>query len=301
MTLEALRTPEERFAHLPDFAYPPQYVDDLPGYEGLRAAYVDTGPRNAQHTCLCLHGEPSWSFLYRRMIPAFVARGCRVVAPDFYGFGRSDKPVNDSDYSFHFHRNFVLRLVERLDLERITLVVQDWGGLIGLTLPVDSGFRPRLARLIAMNTGLALGSAPTAGFIAWRAYAASHPDLAVGALIRRGTPHLTDAEVAAYDAPFPDVRYKAGVRAFPQLVMTDPAMPGVNESRAAVRFWSEEWNGPAFMAIGAADPVLGVEVMRKLHAMIRGCSEPLVIAEGGHFLQEWGREIAVQAMAYFAH
>lgn len=301
MTIEALRTPEERFAHLPDFAYPPQYVDDLPGYEGLRAAYVDVGPRNAQHVCLCLHGEPSWSFLYRRMIPVFVARGCRVVAPDFYGFGRSDKPVNDSDYSFHFHRNFLLRLVERLNLERITLVVQDWGGLLGMTLPVDAGFRPRLARLLAMNTGLAVGTAATQGFIAWRAYCAAHPDLAVGTLIKRGTPHLTDAEVAAYDAPFPDVRYKAGVRAFPQLVMTDASMPGVLESRAAVKFWSQQWNGQAFMAIGAADPVLGVEVMRKLHSLIRGCCEPLVITDGGHFLQEWGASIAAQAMDCFQH
>jgi pimeloyl-ACP methyl ester carboxylesterase len=299
MTIEALRTPEERFAHLPDFAYPPQYIDDLPGYEGLRAAYIDAGPRAAQHVCLCLHGEPSWSFLYRRMIPVFVARGCRVIAPDFYGFGRSDKPVNDADYSFHFHRNFVLRLVERLNLERITLVVQDWGGLIGLTLPVDAGFRPRLARAIVMNTGLAVGTAPTPGFVAWRAYCAANPDLAVGKLIKRGTPHLTDAEVAAYDAPFPDVRYKAGVRAFPQLVMTDPSMPGVTESRAAMKFWSEQWNGQAFMAIGAADPVLGLEVMRKLHALIRNCGEPLVIAAGGHFLQEWGEEIAVQALDYF--
>ena len=299
MTIAALRTPAERFAHLPDFAYLPQYVDDLPGYEGLRAAYIDAGPRNAQHVCLCLHGEPSWSFLYRRMIPVFVARGCRVIAPDFYGFGRSDKPVSDSDYSFHFHRNFVLRLVERLNLKGITLVVQDWGGLIGMTLPVDAGFRPRLARLIAMNTGLAVGTAPTPGFVAWRAYCAANPDLAVGKLIKRGTPHLTDAEVAAYDAPFPDVRYKAGVRAFPQLVMTDPSMPGVSESRAAMKFWSEHWDGKAFMAIGAADPVLGVDVMRKLHALIRNCSEPLVIADGGHFLQEWGSGIATQAMDSF--
>lgn len=297
--VEALRTPGERFAKLPDFPYPPQYVDDLPGYEGLRAAYIDTGPRNAQHVCLCLHGEPSWSFLYRHMIPVFVARGCRVVAPDFYGFGRSDKPVNDSDYSFHFHRNFVLRLAERLNLQSITLVAQDWGGLIGLTLPVDAGFRPRLARVIVMNTGLAVGSPPTPGFVAWRAYAASHPDLAVGPLIKRGTPHLTDAEVAAYDAPFPDVRYKAGVRAFPQLVMTDPSMPGVQESRAAMKFWSEDWSGKAFMAIGAADPVLGESVMRQLQKLIRGCSEPLVIADGGHFLQEWGGEVATKALDYF--
>jgi pimeloyl-ACP methyl ester carboxylesterase len=167
-------------------------------------------------------------------------------------------------------------------------------------LPIDARFRPRLARLVAMNTGLAVGTAPTPGFIAWRAYAASHPDLAVGSLIKRGTPHLTDAEVAAYDAPFPDVRYKAGVRAFPQLVMTDPSMPGVTESRAALKFWSEEWSGQAFMAIGAADPVLGVEVMRKLHAVIRNCSEPLLIAEGGHFLQEWGADIAAKALDYFA-
>jgi len=165
---------------------------------------------------------------------------------------------------------------------------------------VDAGFRPRLARAIVMNTGLAVGTAPTPGFVAWRAYCASHPDLAVGPLIKRGTPHLTDAEVAAYDAPFPDVRYKAGVRAFPQLVMTDPAMPGVPESRAAMKFWSEQWSGKAFMAIGAADPVLGVEVMRRLHALIRGCSEPLVIADGGHFLQEWGGEVAAKALDYFA-
>ena len=146
-----------------------------------------------------------------------------------------------------------------------------------MTLPVDAGFRPRLARLIAMNTGLAVGTAPTPGFVAWRAYCASHPDLHVGQLIKRGTPHLTDAEVDAYDAPFPDVRYKAGVRAFPQLVMTDPSMPGVPESRTAMKFWSEQWSGKAFMAIGAADPVLGVEVMRKLH-----CAHPRLRGAARH-------------------
>lgn len=297
--IEVVRTPDERFGALPDFPYTPRYVDDLPGYEGMRAAYIDEGPQNASQVCLCLHGEPTWSFLYRRMIPVFLANGCRVVAPDFYGFGRSDKPVRDADYSFHFHRNFVLRLVERLDLKSITLVVQDWGGLIGLTLPVDAGFRPRVSRLIAMNTGLGVGRSPSEGFNAWRAYVAANPDIKVGALMKRSTPHLTDAEVAAYDAPFPDVRYKAGVRAFPQLVMTDPSMEGVSESRAALAFWRDEWSGSAFMAIGAADPVLGEPVMRALHAIIRGCCEPMVLANGGHFLQEWGREIAERALAYF--
>lgn len=297
--IEVVRTPDERFAALPDFPYVARYADDLPGYEGLRAAYLDEGPRNASHVCLCLHGEPTWSFLYRRMMPVFLGAGCRVVAPDFFGFGRSDKPVRDADYSFHFHRNFVLRLVERLDLRNITLVVQDWGGLIGLTLPVDAGFKPRVSRLLVMNTGLGVGRSPSEGFNAWRAYVAANPDIKVGALMKRSTPHLTDAEVAAYDAPFPDVRYKAGVRAFPQLVMTEPSMEGVAESRAALAFWRDEWRGPAFMAIGAADPVLGEPVMRSLHAVIRGCGEPMVIADGGHFLQEWGKEIAERALQYF--
>ncbi len=297
--MEALRTPDDRFANVPDFAWAPHYVDDLPGYEGLRAAYVDEGPRDAP-VFLCLHGEPSWSFLYRRMIPVFLAAGARVVAPDLFGFGRSDKPVNDSDYSFHFHRNYLLRLVERLDLRDITLVVQDWGGLLGLTLPVDAGFAARLSRLIVMNTTLAVGALPSPGFADWRAYAASQPDLPVGALFGRSTPHLTPAEVAAYDAPYPDSRYKAGARAFPTLVMTDPGMPGVEESLAALDFWSNDWRGQSFMAIGAADPVLGVPVMEALRAHIRGCPPPMIIPEAGHFVQEWGEPVARAALAAFA-
>jgi haloalkane dehalogenase len=203
MTISALRTPDAAFAAIPDFDYPVHYADDLPGYNGLRMAWVDAGPADADRTFLCLHGEPSWSFLYRRMIPIFLASGARVIAPDLFGFGRSDKPVNQSDYSFTFHRNSLLALVERLDLTNITLVVQDWGGLLGLTLPVDPAFRPRLSRLIVMNTGLGLGRGMTEGFMAWKHYALSTPDLPIGALIMRGTPHLTDAEVAAYDAPYP--------------------------------------------------------------------------------------------------
>ncbi len=300
MTLDALRTPDERFADLPGYPWSPTYVDDLPGYEGLRAHYLDLGPKDAPHIFLCLHGEPSWSYLYRRMIPAFLESGARVVAPDFFGFGKSDKPIDDGAYSFAFHRDYLLALVERLDLRNVTLVVQDWGGLIGLTLPVDPRFRARLERLIAMNTTLAVGESPGSGFDGWRAYAAANPDLPVGALMGRSTPHLTPAEIAAYDAPYPDARYKAGARAFPQLVMTSPDMPGVAESKAAARFWSEDWSGPTFMAVGAADPVLGTEVMARLRATIRGCPEPMVIPEGGHFVQEWGEPIARAALVHFA-
>jgi pimeloyl-ACP methyl ester carboxylesterase len=298
--MDALRTPDERFHDLPGYPWPPTYVDDLPGFEGLRAHYLDLGPKDAQRVFLCLHGEPSWSYLYRRMIPVFLEAGARVVAPDFFGFGRSDKPVRDEDYSFGFHRGYLLALVERLELERVTLVVQDWGGLIGLTLPVDAGVRPRLERLLVMNTAIAVGESPGPGFDAWRAYAASQPDLPIGELIARGTPHLTPGEVAAYDAPYPDASFKAGARAFPRLVMTSPEMEGVAESKAAARFWAEDWDGPTFMAYGAADPVLGPPVMEQLRTRIRGCPPAMVIEGGGHFVQEWGEPIARAALAHFA-
>jgi haloalkane dehalogenase len=300
MPIDALRTPDERFEAVPDFGYPVQYADDLPGYEGLRAAWIDAGPRSPGQTFLCLHGEPSWSFLYRRMIPAFLTSGARVVAPDLFGFGRSDKPIHRKDYSFDFHRNHLLALVERLDLKGITLVVQDWGGLLGLTLPVDEGFRSRLSQLIVMNTALGVGIDPGPGFQAWKDYALTTPDFRAGAIIARGTPHLTRAEIHAYDAPFPDPRYQAGARQFPALVPIAPDMDGVAVSRQAADFWRELWSGPSFMAIGAADPVLGPPMMHRLRDLIRGCPEPMVIEEAGHFVQEWGEPIAEAALDHFS-
>ena len=299
MGIEALRTPEARFAALPDFPYAPHYVDDLPGYEGLRAAYIDEGPKKARHTFLCLHGEPSWSFLYRKMIPPFLKSGARTVVPDFFGFGRSDKPVDDAVYTFHFHRNYLLRLIERLDLSNITLVVQDWGGLLGLTLPIAPGMRGRFARLLVMNTGIAVGESMGAGFDGWRGFMAGKPDLIVGQMMKRGTPMLSEAEAAAYDAPFPGQRYKAGVRRFPQLVMTDPGMEGVAESKAARDFWAKEWNGQSFMAYGAADPIFAPATMETLRAGIKGCPPAFVIPDGGHFVQEWGGPIADAALKAF--
>ena len=299
MTIKALRTPEERFADIPDFDYPVGYLDDLPGYEGLRIAYVDAGPKDADHTFLCLHGEPSWSFLYRRMIPVFLESGARVIAPDLLGFGRSDKPVEQSDYSFHFHRNYLLELVRRLDLKNITIVCQDWGGLLGLTLPVDDDFKPRLERLLVMNTGLGLGRGMTDGFKAWKQYAMSTPDLPIGSLIARGTPHLTQAEIAAYDAPYPAPEYKAGAQIFPALVPVEPDMEGVDVSVQAADYWRNEFTGKSFMAIGAADPVLGREPMQALRKNINGCPEPMIVEDGGHFVQEWGEEIARAALKSF--
>jgi haloalkane dehalogenase len=295
--VEALRTPDDRFADLPDFPYAPHYVDDLPGYEELRAHYLDLGPSDAERTFLCLHGEPTWAYLYRKMIPTMLASGARVIAPDFFGFGRSDKPVQDCTYTFNFHREFILRLVERLALQKITLVVQDWGGTLGLTLPVNLGFRSRLDRLLIMNTVLPIGLPLGAHFYEWRSLVRSTPDLPVGQWIRAAAPQLTDQEMAAYDAPFPDRRFQAGARAFPDLAMVEPNMEGVPESRAAIRYWTEEWSGQSFMAIGMAD--LDVETMQSLQATIRGCPEPMMLPGVGHFVQEHGQAVAHAALRAF--
>jgi haloalkane dehalogenase len=290
--MSILRTPDSRFTGLPDWPYDPRYLE----FDGLRLHHIDEGPADAAVTVLCLHGQPTWSYLYRRMIPVFAAAGLRVVAPDLFGFGRSDKPGDDAWYNFDRHRQTLLRFVETLDLRNILLVVQDWGGLLGLTLP--QAMPERFTRLLVMNTGLGTG-AVTEGFRAWRAYANSQPDLAVGKLIRRGTPHLGDAETAAYDAPFPDVRYKAGVRAFPNLVPDHDEAPGAAISREALVFWKERWTGDSFMAIGMLDPVLGPPAMRSLHAAIHGCPPPLEVAEAGHFVQEWGGPVAAAALSHF--
>jgi pimeloyl-ACP methyl ester carboxylesterase len=292
VTVEVLRTPDERFADLPGWSFEPHYLQ----HGDLCQHYVDEGPRDAAVTALCLHGEPSWAYLYRKMLPVFTAAGLRVVAPDFFGFGRSDKPVDDAWYTFDQHRDTMLRFVERLDLKNVMLVCQDWGGLIGLTLPM--ALPGRFTRLLVMNTGLGTGTV-TAGFRQWRAYCNSQPDLAVGRLMQRGTPGLSDAEAAAYDAPFPDARHKAGVRAFPNLVPDSDEAPGAAISRDAARFWREQWPGESFMAIGLADPVLGAAAMRPLQQLIRHCPPPLEIAEAGHFVQEWGEPVARAALAQF--
>ena len=297
MPIPAQRTPDDRFNNLPGWRYEPHYVDTLPGYEGLRVHYVDEGPATAKSTFLCLHGQPSWSYLYRKMIPIFAATGARVVAPDWLGFGRSDKPVDDDVYTYTFHRNMMLALIRKLDLNNITLVVQDWGGLLGLTIPIE--MPDRFSRLIVMNTAIATGQSPGQGFDMWKQFNRSQPDLDIAALMKRASSNLSDAEAEAYAAPYPDVTYKAGVRRFPELVMVSPDMEGVDISKRAADWWKTQWAGESFMAVGAADPVLGLDQMQRLRQTIRGCPEPLIIEEAGHFVQEWGEEIARAALTAF--
>ncbi|MBV1865099.1 MAG: alpha/beta fold hydrolase [Rhodobacteraceae bacterium] len=295
--MDVLRTPNDRFEKLPGYGFAPNYVDDLQGYEGLRVHYVNEGAEDADRTFLCLPGEPTWAYLYRRMIPVFSNSGARVVVPDWLGFGRSDKPVDDEIYTFDFHRNMMLAFIEKLDLQNITLVVQDWGGILGLTLPMD--LRDRFSRLIVMNTAIPVGQGLGEGFQGWKDYVASRPDMDCGALMKRSCPHLSAPEAEAYEAPFPDQRYKAGVRRFPQMVMIEPGMDGIETAKRAREFWKTEWDGESFMAIGVKDPVLGVPVMSKLRETIKGCPEPMTLEEAGHFVQEWGDRVARAALKHF--
>ncbi len=290
--LHALRTPDTAFADLPQWPYAPKYR----AFQGLRVHYIDEGPADAPCTVLCLHGNPSWSYLYRHMIPVFLAAGLHVVAPDLIGFGRSDKPRHEAAHSFDFHRTMLLDFVQQMDLRRVMLVCQDWGGILGLTLPM--ALPERFTRLLVMNTGLGTGQL-TDGFRQWRSYSHTQPDMAVGKLLRRGKPDMTAQEAAAYDAPFPDASHKAALRAFPNLVPDGEDAPGAAISRDALAFWRDDWRGDSFMAIGMQDPVLGPPAMQSLRQIIRGCPPPLEVSEGGHFVQEWGGPIARAALQHF--
>ncbi|MEO6018370.1 MAG: tRNA adenosine(34) deaminase TadA [Polaromonas sp.] len=294
---DALRTPDAAFDDLPGYPWQARYVSDLPALAGLRMHYLDEGPPGGL-TWLCLHGNPAWSYLYRKMIPVFLAAGHRVVAPDLIGFGKSDKPKKDSFHSFSTHRQILLELVERLDLQNVVLAVQDWGGLLGLTLPMAAP--QRYKGLLVMNTLLGTGDkALPAGFLAWREMCAQKPDFDVARLFARGNPHMTAPECAAYNVPFPDRGHRAALRTFPAMVPEFEGSDGAAISREARQFWGESWTGRTLMAIGLQDPVLGEPAMRALQATIRGCGEPLLLPHAGHFVQEHGEQVARQATDFF--
>ncbi len=299
---DALRTPDAQFDNLPGYPWPPNYVSNLPSLAGLRMHYLDEGPdpknKGAPITYLCLHGNPAWSYLYRKMIPVFLQAGSRVVAPDLLGFGKSDKPKKDAVHSFTWHRQTLLELVERLDLRNMVLVVQDWGGLLGLTLPFAAP--ERYKSLLVMNTTLATGEVPLSpGFVAWRDMCAKNPAFDIARLFGRGNPQMSPQECAAYMAPFPDAGHRAATRVFPAMVPEFAASDGAAVSREAQAFWTHRWTGKTLMAIGTQDPVLGLPVMRQLQSMIRHCPEPLLLDQAGHFVQEHGEPIAQAAVALF--
>jgi tRNA(adenine34) deaminase len=297
---DALRTPEMRFSQLSGYPWPAHYLSDVPALAGLRMHYLDEGPRDAPLTYLCLHGNPAWSYLYRKMIPVFLSAGNRAVAPDLIGFGKSDKPKKDTFHAFNWHRQVLLEFVERMDLKNIVLVVQDWGGLLGLTLPMAS--ESRYCGLLVMNTTLGTGDAPLPeGFLAWRQMCATNPEFDIGRLFARSNPQLNAQECAAYDAPFPDSGHRAALRAFPRMVPEFENSEGAAISRLAREFWRDSWTGQTMMAIGCKDPVLGQPVMLKLQQLICGCPPPLLLDQAGHFVQEHGEPIALAAVKFFTH
>ncbi|MEC7580623.1 MAG: haloalkane dehalogenase [Actinomycetota bacterium] len=253
--MQVVRTPDERFEALPDFPFAPHYVeiDDAEGGR-LRVHYVDEGPRDG-HTVLLLHGEPSWCFLYRRIIPQLVDGGCRVIAPDLVGFGKSDKPTEKSDYTYNRHVNWMqAAIIDHLDISDATFFGQDWGGLIGLRLVAENA--SRFARVVISNTGLPTGDHPlTEAFMAWQRYSKTSPDFEIGRIINAATVReLSADEIAAYDAPFPDDSYKAGARIFPSLVPTAPDDPTASANRAAWEIF-ERWEKPFLCCFSDRDPV----------------------------------------------
>jgi len=284
--MKVLRTPDERFRDLPGFDFAPNYLQ-VPDGEGdsLRVHYLDEGPRMAE-PILLMHGEPSWCYLYRIMIPLLTDAGYRAVAPDLVGFGRSDKPTEMNDYTYQRHVDWMQALLDHLDLSRITLVCQDWGGLIGLRLATDHP--ERFARVVVANTGLPTGDHPMSdAFSAWREYSRTAPEFHVGGIIKGGcvTP-LSDAVIAAYDAPFPDDTYKAGARVFPSLVPITPDDPAAEANRRAWEVLSR-FKKPFITSFSDSDPITrgGDRVFLK---MVPGTSnqQHATITGGGHFLQE---------------
>ena len=281
--MKSLRTPEARFENLPDYNFEPHYcgVGD-----GLRLHYVDAGPKEGRTTIILMHGEPSWSYLYRFMIRQLKAAGFRVLAPDLIGFGKSDKPTELSDYSYTAHVAWMQDWLDHVDVSDAVLFCQDWGGMIGLRLVAENP--DRFAAVMAANTALPVGKGkPSEAFLKWQTFSQTVPVFPTGHILQGATSReLTPAEIAAYDAPFPDESYKAGARIFPALVPMDPSMDGVAENIDA---WEvlKKWTKPFLTAFSDQDPVTkgGEKIFQKLIPGAKG-QPHTILKGGGHFLQE---------------
>ncbi len=299
--MRVLRTPDDRFDDLPGYDFEPRYVEIPAGGETgdtLRVHWVEAGPADGE-VVLCLHGEPSWSYLYRKMLPRFAAAGFRALAPDLVGFGRSDKPAERADYTYQRHLDWLRAWLDAAGVDGINLVCQDWGGLLGLRLVAEKPDRFR--RIATANTTLPTGDQPASeAFLSWKAYSQTTKNFAVGAIIQRATvSELAPDVVAAYDAPFPDDSYKAGARQFPALVPVTPDDPASQPNRDA---WAvlRRWDKPFLTAFSDGDPVMaGLD--RVFHKLVPGCAgQPHTTIEGGgHFLQEdQGEQLAGVVIAF---
>jgi haloalkane dehalogenase len=288
--VEAYRTPDARFEGLPGYSFAPHYVEQ----DALRMHYVDEGDGKP---VLLLHGEPTWAYLYRKLIPP-LARVARVVAPDYFGFGRSDKPTRIEDYTYDLHYGSIERLADELDLRQTTVVVQDWGGPIGLRLAVE---RPeRVSRLVILNTGIGAGRAPSPEWLRFRDFLRRvGTELVPGQLVRISCVTELDEEVVeAYNAPFPVPESKAGILAFPELVPTEtdhPSAAKMLEVRAAL----EHWERPTLVLFSDSDPIFSTRAAERMAALIPGAGPAEIVSGAGHFLQEdKGEEIAERIVRF---
>ena len=296
--MEVLRTPDERFADLPGYAFEPHYVDVGTGGATLRVHHLDEGAKTAP-AVLLLHGEPSWSYLYRHMIPVLTAAGLRAVAIDLVGFGRSDKPANRADYTYQAHVDWMQGAIDAIGLSDINLVCQDWGGLIGLRLVAAKP--DRFARVVAANTFLPTGDVhPGKAFLAWQRYSQEAPEFVAGNIVNGGcTTALTADVVEAYNAPFPDDSFKAGARQFPMLVPTSPDDPAAPANRAA---WAAlgDYRHPFLCAFSDSDPITrGADKVLAAHVPGARQHRPVTIEGAGHFLQEDKGEDLARVVADF--
>jgi haloalkane dehalogenase len=289
--LEVFRTPDERFSGLPGYGFEPRYVEA----DGLRLHYLDEGQGDP---IVCFHGEPTWSYLYRKMIPPLVGSGHRVIAPDYAGFGRSDKPTERDWYTYDRHVELMAALLERIDVRGATVVVQDWGGPIGLRWATDNP--DRVERLVIMNTGLFAGQVNEA-FMAWRNFAERNPDLPVGFVVQSATKTEVPQEVIdAYEAPWPTPESKAGVAQFPLIVPTSETAPGVAEMNTA-RERLESWEKPVLVCFSDSDPIFTPKAGQRFVDSIPGARELVVVEGAAHFLQEdKGEEIAAEINRFLA-
>lgn len=284
-----LRTPEERFENLPDYPFAPNYTE----FGEARIHFVDEGKKDSDETVLMLHGEPSWSFLYRKMIPIVVNAGHRVIAPDLIGFGKSDKFTDAEKYTYLMHVESISALIENLDLQNVTLVCQDWGGLIGLRVAAEMS--ERFSRIVAANTFLPTGDEkiPKA-FKLWLAMSQATPFFPVGKFVKMGCKTKLSREIiAAYDAPFPDKTYKIAARVFPTLVPITPDNPASEANRKAWEIW-RKWEKPFLTAFSDGDPITrgADEILQKEIPGARSQNHT-TIKDAGHFLQEdKGEELA---------
>ncbi|BAN03452.1 haloalkane dehalogenase [Ilumatobacter coccineus] len=300
--MHTLRTPDERFADLPDYPFAPNYVDvDDQDGGSLRVHYLDEGPADGP-VVLAMHGEPSWSYLYRKIIPLLVAGGARVIAPDLVGFGKSDKPTEKSDYTYERHVAWMqAAIIDHLDLTDATFFGQDWGGLVGLRLVAENP--DRFARVVIGNTGLPTGEgSPSQAFLDWQKFSQESPVFPIGQILNGATiTELTDAEIAAYDAPFPDETYKEGARIFPSLVPTSTDDPAADANRAAWEVF-RAWTKPFVCCFSDSDPITGGgdKIFLKLVPGTEG-QPHTTITNAHHFFQEDGApqiaEVILDAIA----